>query len=303
MISRARRGAALAVAGALLLASCSTRFDGVSDLGRQAADLAETSPPRFATYVALGDSFTAGPLIPSTDLAHGCFRSDSNYPALVADRLDVETLVDRSCSGARTRDLAHSQPTVREARVPPQLDGLDRGADLVTLGIGGNDYDLFHTLVGTCSRLRELDPRGTPCADALAARGTDLVAAAGRIGERVGASLRRIQRRAPGATVLLVSYPRLTPDDGRCTDLPFADGDYAYGARVGVALNTALERAARRSDVRFVDMHAASQGHDICSADAWVNGARTVEGRALAFHPFDVGMEAVADAVVAALRS
>ena len=31
-------------------------------------------------YVALGDSYSAGPLIPTTDLAGGCARSDHNYP-------------------------------------------------------------------------------------------------------------------------------------------------------------------------------------------------------------------------------
>ena len=30
--------------------------------------------------------------------------------------------------------------------------------DLVTLGIGGNDLDLFTTLIGTCTQLRAEDP-------------------------------------------------------------------------------------------------------------------------------------------------
>ena len=48
-------------------------------------------------------------------------------------------------------------------------------------------------------------------------------------------------------------------------------------------------------------MHAASAGHDVCSDEPWVNGQTTVEGEALAYHPFAEGMEAVADEVVGAL--
>ena len=48
-------------------------------------------------YVALGDSYTAGPLIPTTDLAGGCARSDHNYPTLVADAVEREDV--------RRRDL------------------------------------------------------------------------------------------------------------------------------------------------------------------------------------------------------
>ncbi len=290
-----------ALAGALLLSACSSS-DPVDDLGRQAGDLARPAPAGIERYVALGDSFTAAPLVPTTDLAEGCFRSDSNYPSLVAEQLDVAELVDVSCSGARTRDLTGRQATVPQASVPPQLRAVDRDTDLVTLGIGGNDFDLFHTLVATCSRLGRRQPAGSPCADRLGRRAVDLVARTEQIGDRVEAAVRRVQRRAPEATVVVVGYLRLAPEDGRCRELPFARGDYGYGVRVSEALNDALERAARRTDALFVDMHERSEGHDVCADDPWVNGYRTVQGEALAFHPFAAGMEAVADAVLETLR-
>src|SRR4051794_10127159 len=50
-------------------------------------------------YVALGDSFTSGPLIPRQ---HGkpfaCLRSDHNYPSLVAHALRAGVFADVSCS-------------------------------------------------------------------------------------------------------------------------------------------------------------------------------------------------------------
>ena len=298
---RAARALVGSLVAATLLASCSSEADDPGDLGRQVGDVTDAAPARFDRYVALGDSFTAGPLIPTTDVANGCFRSDHNYPALVAEQLDVARLVDVSCSGAETQDLTRRQSTVRGASVPPQLSVVDRRADLVTLGIGGNDFDLFHTLVATCSRLRDEDPGGAPCTAALERRGVDLVAETRKIADRVEASLREVQRRAPRARVLLVGYLRLVPSTGRCDDLPLADGDYAYGVRVSRALDAALARAARRTGVGFVDMYAASEGHDVCSDEPWVNGIQTREGEALAFHPFADGMEAVAVRVVEAL--
>src|SRR5918992_6012306 len=63
-----------------------------------------------ARYVALGDSFTSGPLIPvqyGTPL--GCLRSTNNYPALLARRLNPGTFVDVSCGGADTADMTSAQ--------------------------------------------------------------------------------------------------------------------------------------------------------------------------------------------------
>jgi lysophospholipase L1-like esterase len=275
---------------ALLLAGC--------DASGPVVPPQEPPGPEIATYVALGDSFTAGPFVPTTDLADGCFRSDGNYPSLVAERLDVETLVDVSCSGAATRNLIRSQPTIPNAKVPPQLESVPPDADLVTIGIGGNDFELFSTLAQTCTRLRAVDPGGSPCADQLALQGVDLVAQTEQIGRRVERSVRRVQRRAPGAQVLLVGYLRLVPDEGSCPRrLPFARGDYDEGARVTEALNAELEQAAERAGAGFIDAYALSEGHDICSERPWVNGVRTDRTRALAYHPFAEGMEAVADAI------
>lgn len=255
----------------------------------------------YRVYAALGDSFTAAPLVPNTHLAQGCLRSDGNYPSIVAERLAVEVFRDASCSGATTAHLTGSQPTVRETRVPPQLRAVRADTDLVTLGIGGNDFDLFATLVARCARPRGPRPDGSPCADSLAERHGDLAKVVERIGDRVARALRRVRARASGATVVLVGYPRLLPDRGRCPDLPLGARDHRAGVRLSRALNRSLVSAAERSGALFVDMYAASAGHDICADEPWVNGARTTEGVALAFHPLAAGTAATADAVLAEL--
>ena len=267
-----------------------------------ASSSAEPGASRGERYVALGDSFTSGPLIPTTDLAGGCFRSDHNYPALLAERLDVAKLVDVSCAGARTRDLANPQPTVPGVRVPPQLDALSKSTTLVTLGIGGNDFDLYERLTGTCLRLRDSDPTGSPCRTALTSGAAPLLGSIGTIGRHVERALDRVQRLAPGARVVLVGYPHITPAHGTCPSrLPYATGDVQFGDEVLRRLNGAMRRAADRAGAEFLDMYARSKGHDICSADPYVNGAVTDRQRAAAFHPFQRGMQATATALAALL--
>ena len=260
--------------------------------------------PAFEEYVALGDSFTAAPFVPTTDVANGCFRSDGNYPSLVAARIDVGRLVDVSCSGADTGDLTSRQATVREATVPPQLSALSPRTDLVTLGIGGNDFSLFTTLVHTCTGLRSTDPQGSPCTDRLAAQGVALDQRLDRVGERVAAAVEEIRARSPQARVLLVGYPRIAPADGTCPQrLPFAAGDYELAIRVTRGLDRALRDAARSTGAEFVEMYAPSRGHSACSDQPWVNGQGTDRDAALAYHPLPAGQEAVADAVVEELAA
>jgi lysophospholipase L1-like esterase len=294
------RRALAAVACLAALASC-TGSPGAAP--RPGSDPAPSAPPRAATtdpledlaggrYVALGDSFTAAPLVPVTRIARGCFRSDTNYPALLAASLDLR-LRDVSCSGATTRHLVQRQPTVQGSGVAPQLRAVDQRADLVTLGIGGNDLGLFGRLLRTCLDVRVDDPDGAPCAESEVGR--RLLAAAPTIGAHVQRAVERVQRRAPDARVVLVGYPRIAPSAGICPGrLPLASGDVAFGDRVLRALDGGLRDAAEATGVDYLDLYTASEGHDVCSDDPWVNGRETQAGLALAFHPLAAGMRAVA---------
>ncbi|MGZ4436390.1 MAG: SGNH/GDSL hydrolase family protein [Nocardioidaceae bacterium] len=288
-----RRPAVTAVMTALclLLAGC---WSGQgAEVGGAPSRPASSAAPRFGSYVALGDSYTAGPLVPTTDVANGCFRSDHNYPSLLARRLGTH-LTDVSCSGATTADLTRRQHTFQQGFAPPQLRAVHRDTDLVTLGIGGNDLDLFATLVQTCTRLRATDPSGSPCTDQV---GATAAASTRQIGDRVTRAVRAVRRKAPHATVVLVGYLRLAPDRGTCPALPLAAGDYALGRRVSRGLNAAVRSAARRTGVEFLDAYALSKGHDVCSSTPWVNGSVTDQQRAAAYHPFAAGMRAEAAAL------
>jgi lysophospholipase L1-like esterase len=260
---------------------------------------------RVDQYVALGDSYTAGPLIGPTLPGVGCFRSLAGYPALLARALDVRRFVDVSCVGADTADLTGPQHTGL-VRVPPQVAALSARSDLVTLGIGGNDFGVFGQLVGLCARLRTVDPGGAPCRDHYRESGEDvLLESLERTGDRVRRALQQVRRRAPRAQVLLVGYPRIVPVRGTCPRvLPFASGDYHYAATVQRRLNAHLRGAAARAGVGFVDTYRASRGHDACAGSAaWVNGRRLLPGRAQSYHPFASYMRAVTGLVLARLSA
>jgi lysophospholipase L1-like esterase len=291
---RPARVAAL-LSGLVLAASCDSSPGTVSGPPPPVTSSPERSgrPDGPAQrYVALGDSFTAAPLVPVTDVADGCFRSDGNYPSLLAARLDLD-LTDVSCSGATTDHLVRWQRTVQDASVPPQLRAVDRNTDLVTIGIGGNDLGLFATLVQTCLGLRAQDPGGAPCAHST--EGRRLLASTPRIGDNVQRALERVQHKAPQARVVLVGYPRIAPPEGTCPQLlPFATGDVAFGDDVLRAIDAAMSDAAESAGVDYLDLYRASAGHDVCSAEPWVNGRRTEAGVAAAYHPLASGAEATA---------
>ena len=229
-----------------------------------------------------------------TDSGDGCFRSAVNYPALVAEGLPGATLTDVSCGGADTRDLTREQQTFA-GPVPPQLDAVSPTTDLVTVGLGGNDFSVFVTLVSYCSRIRSSDPTGAPCSRALSDR---LLPVLDQTGDRLEAVLRKIGRRAPDAEVLVVGYPELVNGRDTCPDLfPIATGDYRFARLVGERLNQVLRVAARATGSGYVDVARASRGHDICSADPWVNGGASTVG-AQVYHPFAAEQRAVADLVI-----
>jgi lysophospholipase L1-like esterase len=297
--------AGVAVLGPLTLSGC----DEDAPAATPASDASTSAPvddSAYPTYVALGDSYTAAPGVPQTDLTTGCARSDGNYPRLVAAALGSE-LVDVSCSGASTLSLVGAQQTNGGA-VPPQFGALSEDTSLVTVGIGGNDERLFQTMVGTCARLASgAADDGSPCREQLGPsdqHGDLLLEKVETIRGRVTAALTGVHDRAPSATVVLVGYPQPVPPRGTCPTLPLAAGDYAYVRSSVEALNGALRAAADEADATFVDVAAASAGHDICAgADAWVNGSQTDLSRAVAFHPFAAEQRAVADLVVAGLAS
>jgi lysophospholipase L1-like esterase len=291
----------VAVASLGVVAGCDDGPPGAS-VGNPSASSSATraSDLAYPTYVALGDSYTAAPGVPQTEQESGCLRSNGNYASLVANQLKSD-FVDVSCTGASTVSLVGAQHSADHVH-PPQFAALSADTSLVTLGIGGNDLELFQTMVGTCGQFGLNDPDGSPCRDYMKDAGKKkdlLVEKIDKIGDRVRSALKGIHDRAPQARVVLVGYPQPVPAKGTCRILPIAKGDYPYVRGLVVKLNDALRAAAKKAKADFIDLGKASRGHDICAGpEAWVNGLNTDLMRALAFHPFAEEQQAAADLIM-----
>src|SRR3954467_8740788 len=67
---------------------------------------AQSAPATPQIYVALGDSYAAGPIIPVPIKPWGCLKSSNNYAHMLASKYSL-TLRDATCSGAETDDMTN----------------------------------------------------------------------------------------------------------------------------------------------------------------------------------------------------
>ncbi|TCJ00268.1 SGNH/GDSL hydrolase family protein [Aeromicrobium sp. IC_218] len=284
---RSRTSAALCAAALLVLPACSGGDDDSS------SDEASAASADAVRYVALGDSYTAGPSINPVDGDSGeCGRSTKNYPSVLAEELDVASFTDVSCSGATSENILKAVPIPGTTEpVPAQLDAVDESTSLVTVGIGGNDDGLFSSLATVC-----VAP-GDACGTYLSKKLPRVLAATS---ERVTAVLDAVQQKAPEAEVLLVGYLRVTADGQSCDVLGGSGVDTSGVVQGEKQIDAALSKAAQAAGVTYVSMTAESEDHHACSDDPWTNGLNAPLGDGVGLHPNAEGMEAVADAVAEA---
>jgi lysophospholipase L1-like esterase len=257
-------------------------------------------------YVALGDSYTSAPLVPNQ---HGepidCGRSDHNYPSLVAAEFQVDTFIDVSCGSAQTKHMTEPQPDLPLGGTnPPQFNALRADADLVTVGIGGNDAGLVG-VAEKCAQLGVTDPMGTSCRDYWAPGGNDQVAAKIEATKpKIAAVLQGIHQRSPNARVAIVGYPDVLPKNGEsCYPMvPLSPDDIRYIDELIVRINAMIAGQAAANDADFVDTYADSGGHDVCKLppDRWFEGLVPTEP-AYPLHPNGKGEASMARSAIAVL--
>jgi lysophospholipase L1-like esterase len=259
-----------------------------------------TAAPR---YVGLGDSYAAGPLIPVQIAPFGCLKSSSNFAHLVQLQRRFAEFRDASCSGAETEDMTAPQG-VTPGPNPPQFDSLSAGTTAVTLTIGGNDIG-FSSIAKDCFVAQP--STGSPCKDKYTAGGVDQISQ--RIqatAPKVAAVLQGIEARAPQSTTYVVNYSAILPQSGPgCyPQLPIADGDVPYIRAKQEELNGMLATQAAANGAKLVDVYAASVGHSACALPGlrWVEPVVPVNAAA-PLHPNLLGMKAMADLVMRAMRS
>ncbi len=251
-------------------------------------------PPN--TYVALGDSYVAGPFIPQQIKPRGCLKSDHNYPHLAFQGLGLSRLSDVSCSGAQTEDMFNPQNVSPDGPNPPQLNAVNDHTAVLTVGIGGNDIG-FTDIAINCGNLADR----TPCRDDYVQNGEDELR--NRIDDTaplVNNVLDAIARRAPQADVFVVGYPTILPHTGTgCYPRePIKPEDVVYLRGIVQYLNAMLANQASANGAGYIDLYTPSIGHDICQLPGvkWVEGV-TVTSPAAPVHPNGLGMQNFANIV------
>jgi len=250
-----------------------------------------TSAPLTTCYVALGDSYSSGegnpPFVPNDkcDLS----QHDAWPELLTSDHTSLVLEQDLACAGATTSALTSSYNGQL-----PQLQAMRRltpPPTLITITMGGNNLG-FPDVLTACYFGQ--------CTYAL---GAVEVALATGFGTRMTAVYKEIKAAAPKATILVVGYPQILTSNPLTALLncPWLGRDpqaVPLMSAVSIQLDSILARAAAAAGVDYVSTLHALQGHEMCTADSWVNPIGLFGGRvASQGHPNQFGQAAIAQTV------
>ena len=259
-------------------------------IGLAAPGSATPAPLRF---VALGDSYSAasGNVPPDPSAPLECARSTVNYPHVMATHLGA-ALTDVTCGGAQTSDYFSSQ----YQGVAPQIDAVQPTTQLITMTIGGNDGGVFINAITDCGQagLSTLG-QGSPCKDKYGTSFDDTIN--NSTYPALVHALSAVRAKAPDARVAILGYPWILPSSGGCyPQMPVATGDVPYLRDVQATLNSAVQRAAGVTGVRYIDFSTISEGHDACQSI----GVRWIEPVLFGTNPVIVHPNALGESNMAA---
>lgn len=238
------------------------------------------APEGGAKVVVFGDSHTSGTNAPFRTDERGCLKGANNSADQLQSQLGLGAgdLIDVSCSGASINsDGFHFSDEVRHAEA--------RGA------IGPNTTDIFVQLGKNdqwgLSNVNLLQSVQTCLTDVFAGCG-DAAVAAGKMqdpnavtaenyAERMKPVIDYLKYYAPNAEITLVGYQEYTARSGsqvcvRLGGTPLVKNDAPALVSFMNKLDMAIDGASGILGVSHVDLRSATEGHDSCSNDPWVNG-------------------------------
>jgi lysophospholipase L1-like esterase len=231
-------------------------------------------------------------------------RSSRNYAHLLAEALGAR-LTDLTIGGATTATILDTPQRLGLRRFPPQIDGLPRDADLVTITAGGNDLRFAASLLkagwagwfAQHALTRSLGRRWS--AGVVPPIGPEDV-------ERAASGLARVvdgvRARVPSARILLVDYLTIVgAETVPAENVPLDAATIAGFRQVGLQLDQAFATAAQRSGAELVRISALSASHALGSPEPWVVGFAPTFRGITAFHPTAAGMQAIAGALASYL--
>jgi hypothetical protein len=256
-----------------------------------------------------GDLFSRGVSV----YENHCHRHGRAYPNQIRGRLGVQpgNAIFVACSGAVAKNIGLTDEK-SEPQWPKSPAGVAGGElqyknvddwakaggnpDAVTIGVGGNDAGF----VGIITKCAAKD-----CAADWEWRDGVINGINGFVFERLEQTFARLRARFPAATMFAFGYPSVVAEGKACPGLSLGKLGIQADERAWVAdelmpsLNAAIADAAAETGMTYVDITAATAGHEICSDEAWINGLRggTDRFNAIAnesFHPNQNGHDAIA---------
>jgi hypothetical protein len=197
------------------------------------------------------------------------------------------SLTDVSCGGAKTENFTVAQYPDQ----PPQFDALSSSTEVVSIGMGGNDNNLFATLLYGCTETEFENPVGKAPCEAKYQSFVETTFAADKPPQEQ--ALREVHILAPKAKVFVVGYPEITPK-GACPDFlwPWRAGDLRWFRNVTKLGDAEVKAGAKANGAIFVNTFKPSEGHNACQ----LVGTRWIEPlidplTGVAAHPNALGQE------------
>ncbi len=278
---------------------------------------ARAASPAPGTYVALGDSYSAGagappyrhdsPYPSDTD---GCDRSASAWPETLGSDLGFSgpQFSFHACTGSVVKDLTRTNPATRE---PPQESWSTADTRLVTLTDGGNDVGFVPVLIACVLNW------SCPIAD-----GSILDSNIAGIESSLVTAYKGIASSAPGATIIVMGYPRFFPSSPPAVcytgilDRTFIGAQMSWMNGEVQKLDTQIQAAVTAAqqagdNVLYVTgSYDAFAGHELCTADPYMNDAVPTNPFSLSnpvqtesFHPNLAGNQQMANLALTTYRT
>ncbi|MFI1096172.1 SGNH/GDSL hydrolase family protein [Streptomyces sp. NPDC020917] len=222
------------------------------------------------SYVALGDSYSAGNGAGNYDSASGnCHRSLSAYPYLWKNAHSPSSFSDTACSGAVTTDVTNSQ-----------LGPLNSSTGLVSITIGGNDAG-FSDVMTTC-----VTGSDSTCVSRVNTAETYV---RNTLPGRLDAVYNAIRAKAPNAKVVVLGYPDMYTLNVFCIGMSATKHQKIDEAADLIDTTTASVAAAH--GFVFGDVRSTFKGHELCSGDDYLHSL-VISPSWESYHPTATGHSA-----------
>lgn len=237
------------------------------------------------SYIALGDSVSAGVGLPDASDSSACNRTNNSYPNLLA--ANIYDLINISCSGATLASGATGPQDVNNLQIEPQIDQLKKlpKPELITITFGANDANwtrvLANCYLSSCGNNNEIDKKNF---ENIYNNYSSFLA-----------NLNEIYKDTTPPNIIITGYYQIFPSTliQNCRELSgITKNELTWGRNYINELNKTIEAAAKAySYIKFITPDFS--GHELCTNDSWIQNLNDRQP----YHPNELGQQNIADQI------